>query len=70
MQAERQGASLPDDVPVGIPIANTAIVVLKVHDADDTEGQTPAAAALQVVQIAEMGEVCVLGAGVAAGYYR
>ena len=58
-------------MPVGTPLDNTAVFILPLHDDD---GDSPAAQAsdgpsdLEIAEHGSVGEVCIAGACVAAGY--
>ena len=59
-------------MPVGTPLDNTAVFILPLHDNDGDSGAAHASDGPSDLEIAErgsVGEVCIAGACVAAGYH-
>ena len=70
LQANQEDTGLPMNVPAGNAIDNTAILVVRLrNDQDQTKSSLPSLD-LEIAAFGEVGEVYVIGAGVAAGYHR
>ena len=65
---------VPEQVPVGVPIANMAVFIIKGEGQEvgsrDEHGACNCIKASDLLEWGTLGEVCVMGAGICAGYLR